>query len=88
MKYSQVDVYCGGIEVSLIAVKNDQIFFGTIARALYASLSGLHASIRIGDEGILVESPSIPNGFLGSTIPFSFQNRKLELRVMKNEICF
>jgi hypothetical protein len=84
MKYSQVYVYCGGIEVSLIAVKKDELFFRTISRALYKYLQGLHASIRIGDEGILVESPSIPDGFLGSTIPFFFQNRALELRVMKN----
>ena len=82
MKYFQLHVYSAGIEVSLIAVKNDAKFFQAIARGVYKSIPGVQCSVQIGNEGVVIESQSVPEGFLGSVIPFVYLNRPLELRVM------
>jgi hypothetical protein len=81
MKYYHLQVFCGGIPVSISAVKNERIFFQTISKLLSDTLVGAMFTMRLHDEGIIVESGNITNKFLGSTIPFVYQNRKLELRV-------
>lgn len=82
MKYFQLHVYCGGIPVSLIAVKHDKLFNQTISRVLYTHLQNVRYSVHIAEDGIVVQSLSLPDGFLGATLPFFLQNRQLELRVM------
>jgi len=82
MKYFQLHVYCGGVDVSLIAVKHDRSFRHEISRTLSLHLQGIRYSAHIAEDGIVVQSLSVPDGFLGATLPFFFQNRKLELRVM------
>jgi hypothetical protein len=81
MKCYFLQVFCGGIPVSISAVKNERIFFHTVSRVLHNTLVGAMFTMKIYDGGITVESGNITDKFLESTIPFVYQNRKLELRV-------
>ena len=76
-----VQVFNGDIPVSISAVKNERIFFHTISKTLHEKLVGCLFTITLYDVGILVESGNISDKFLGTIIPFVYQNRKLELRV-------
>lgn len=80
MKYF-LSVFCGGIPVSISVVRHDRQFYPAVSRALYSHLVSIYFTIQVFDEGIMIESNSIPERFVGSTIPFVFGNRKLELRV-------
>ena len=81
MKYYYIHVFCGGIQVSISAVKNETAFFQTLSRTIYNRLVGIHFMTRVSNDGVVLESTSIPDSFLGSTIPFTYQSRSLELRV-------
>lgn len=74
-------VYFGGIQVSISAVKNERNFYYTIQKVLNDTLVGAMFSFKLYDGGIVVESGNITDKFLGSVIPFVYQNRRLELRV-------
>lgn len=81
MKFYCIQVFCGGIPVSITAVKNDRIFCQTVSKILYDLLVGAMFTLRIHNDGIIIESDNISDKFLGSTMPFVYQNRRLELRV-------
>jgi hypothetical protein len=81
MKYYYIQVFRGGIPVSICAVKNETLFYQELSRAIYNRLSGIHFMTTIYDDGILLESNNIPDSFLGSTIPFVYRNHIVELRV-------
>lgn len=81
MKLYHLGVFCGGIQVSISAVKNERIFYYTIQKLLNDNLVGAMFSFKLYDGGIVVESGNIADKFLGSVIPFVYQNRRLELRV-------
>ncbi len=81
MKCYYIQVFCGGIPVSISAVKNEKFFFHTISKVIHNTLVGAMFTMKICDDGITVESGNISDNFLGATIPFVYQNRKLELRV-------
>jgi hypothetical protein len=81
MKCYYLQVFFGGIPVSISAVKNEKFFFQSVSNAIYKTLPGVHFMIRVYNEGIVLEGDTIPERFLDSVIPFVYQNRKLELRV-------
>jgi len=81
MKYYCIQVFCGGIPVSISAVRHDKQFYQAISKVLYNVLAGALFTMTIYDHGIILESGNISDKFLGSTIPFVYQTRKLELRV-------
>lgn len=81
MKCYFLQVFCGGIPVSISAVKNERLFFHTVSRVIYSTLVGALLTIRIHDDGIIVESVNVSDNFLGTTIPLVYQSRKLELKV-------
>jgi hypothetical protein len=81
MKLYCIQVFCGGIPCSISAVKNERIFFHTISKVLHDTLVGAMFTMKVYDGGIIVESGNISDKFLGTTMPFVYQNRKLELRV-------
>lgn len=74
-------VYCGGIPVSISAVRHEKFFNQVISKVLSQTLVGAFFTTRLYDGGIVVESGNISDKFLGSVIPFVYQNRRLELRV-------
>ena len=74
-------VFNQGVQVSISAVKNERTFYYTIQKLLNDTLVGAMFSFKLYDGGIVVESGNISDKFLGSVIPFVYQNRKLELRV-------
>ncbi len=86
MKYYHVQVFCGGIQCSISAVKNERIFYQTITKLLHDRLVGALFTMRVYDGGIIIESSNISDAFLGTTIPFVYQNRRLELRVYPEAI--
>lgn len=75
-------VFRGDIPVSISAVKNDRYFSHAVSNAIYKALVGSLYTIKIYDNGIVVDGTNIPERFLGSTIPFVYQNRTVELRVL------
>ena len=81
MKCYYLQVFAGDIPVSISAVKNEKFFFRTVSQAIYNQLIGVHYMTRLHDAGIILESNNIPESFLGTIIPFVYQNRKLEMRV-------
>jgi hypothetical protein len=86
MKYYHIQVFCGGIQCSISAVKNERIFFHTISKVLHSTLVGAMFTMKVHDDGVIVESGNITDAFLGTTIPFIYQNRRLELRVYPEAI--
>lgn len=74
-------VFAGGIQVSISAVRHEKVFYYTIQKLLNDTLVGAMFSFKLYDGGVVVESGNISNKFLGSVIPFVYQNRILELRV-------
>ena len=81
MKLYHIHVLCGGIQVSISAMKNDTKFFQTLSKAIYDKLPGVHFMTKVYNYGVILESNNIPDSFLGTTIPFVFMSRKLELQV-------
>lgn len=81
MKHYYIHVVYGGVQVSISAVKHETAFFQALSRAIYDRLVGIHFMTRVCDDGIILESNSIPESFLGTTIPLLYHNRKLELQV-------
>lgn len=81
MKFYHIAVFCGGVHVSISAVKHETQFFQALSRAIYAKLAGVHFMTKVYDGGILLESNTIPDSFLGTTLSFLYQNRLIELRV-------
>ncbi len=86
MKFYHIHVFFGGVQVSISAVKNDRKFYQTISEAIYKRLAGYHFMIKVYNGGFILESNSLPETFLGSTIPVVYQNRKLELWVYPEEL--
>lgn len=76
-----IQVFYGGIPVSISAVKDEKSFFHTVSHAIYKELSGFHYITKIYSEGIVIEGDTIPERFLGTIIPVIYHNRNLELRV-------
>lgn len=74
-------VFKAGIQVSISAVKNERNFYYTIQKVLNNTLVGAMFSFKLYDGGVVVESGNISDKFLGSVIPFLYQNHVLELRV-------
>lgn len=88
MKVYGLTVFCGGIPVSIAAVKNDRHFYQAVSNAVYKSLPGVHFTMNIYENGLILHSTMIPETFLGSTILFVHQNRKLELRVYPETLSY
>lgn len=76
-----IGVFAGGIQVSISAVKNEKHFYYAIQKVLNDTLVGAMFGFKLYDGGVVVESGNISEKFLGSVIPFVYQNRRLELRV-------
>lgn len=74
-------VFKSGVQVSISAVKNERNFYYTIQKVLNNTLVGAMFSFNLYDGGVVVESGNISDKFLGSVIPFVYQNHTLELRV-------
>jgi hypothetical protein len=81
MKFYHINVFYGNVPVSISAVKNNTHFFQALSKALYDKLIGVHFMTKVYDGGVILESDTIPDSFLGTTIPFLYHNRKVELRV-------
>jgi hypothetical protein len=81
-------VFCGGIPVSIAAVKNDRHFYHAISNTIYKNLVGVRFTMNVYDNGVVLQSTTIPETFLGSTLPFVYQNRKLELRVYPETLSY
>lgn len=81
MKLYGLTVFCGGIPVSISAVKNDRHFYQAISNTIYQQTPGVRFTMNIYDNGIIVQSTTVSDTFLGRTLSFVYQNRKLELRV-------
>jgi hypothetical protein len=86
MKCYYIQIFFGGVQCSISAVKHERIFYQTISKLLHDKLAGAMFTLRVYDGGIIVESGNISDAFLGTTIPFIYQNRRLELRVYPEAI--
>lgn len=74
-------VFCGGIPVSISAVRHDKHFYQAISNAICNKLVGAMFTIKVYDNGVVLDSSPLHESFLGSTLPFVYGNRRLELRV-------
>lgn len=81
MKIYHLAVFCGGIQVSISAVKREKQFFQALSKAVNDRLVGVLFTMNVYDNGVVIESGNISEKFLGSTIPFVYGSRQLELRV-------
>lgn len=81
MTVYHLSVFCGGVQVSISAVRQERNFNQALSKAVYDRLVGALFTLNIYDGGVIIESSNISDAFLGSTIPFVYGNRNLELRV-------
>lgn len=81
MPFYHLGVFCGGVEVSISAVRHDKHFLQALSKAVNDKLVGVFFTMNVYDIGVIIKSGNISDKFLGSTIPFVYQNRQLELRV-------
>lgn len=81
MTLYHIGVFCGGIQVSISAVRRNKHFFQAISKAINDALVGTLFTMNVYDGGVVVDGSNVSEKFLGSTIPFVYQNRKLELQV-------
>lgn len=76
-----LSVFKGGVQVSIAAVKNERNFYHSLTKAIYDKLVGVIFTMKIYDGGVVIDGSNISEKFLGSVIPFVYQNQVLELRV-------
>lgn len=74
-------VFREDIPVSISAVKHDRYFVQAVSNAICNALVGVMFTIKFYDNGIVIDSPNLSDTFLGTTIPFIYMSRKIELRV-------
>ena len=86
MALYHLGVFCGGIQVSISAVKNDRHLYHAFSKALSERLVGAFFTMKVHDSGIIIESGNISDSFLGMTIPIVYGNRIIELRVYPEKV--
>ncbi len=80
MKAYTIQIYRDGIPMSLVGVKQEKQFFWALSKILHNRLPGIDFTSRVCNDGVIVESESIPD-FVGSAIPFQYMNMNLVLLV-------
>lgn len=81
MAIYHLGVFCEGIQVSISAVRRDKNFYNAVSKVIHETLIGALFTMKVYDGGVIIDGSNISDKFLGTTIPFVYGKRSVELRV-------